>query len=159
MNREQLRGLAVPAVASGLVVLSGWLLWDGSARHGADEAGIEALAVARESIVAMGSYQPATAEQTLTSARERLTGSFQDAYTQAIQTVVIPNAKGKNISSAVAVPAAGVIEADSDRAVLLAFVDQTLTVPGERPVANPTRYRVTMQKVDGRWLVAGFDLI
>lgn len=156
---EQLRAIAPPATAALLAVLSVWLLWDGSSRNSAEKAGAQALAAARESIVAMGSYQPANAEQTLAAARDRLTGPFLDAYTQAIQTVVIPTAKAKKMSSAVAVPALGVASAQSDRAVLLAYVDQTLTVGGDKPVGNPSRYRVTMDKVDGRWLIAGFDQI
>ncbi|MCB0923801.1 MAG: hypothetical protein KDB50_04530 [Mycobacterium sp.] len=153
------RAVLAPGAATGLVALSIWLLWDVSARSDAEQAGVAAVAAARESIVAMGSYRPEDAEQSLTSARDRLTGPFLDAYTQAIQTVVIPNAKGKKMSSAVSVPAAGVVSAEPDRAVLLTYVDQTLTVGGEAPVANPARYRVTMVKVDGRWLVAAFDQI
>lgn len=159
LTRGGARALLAPAAATGLLVLSIWLLMDGSARNDAELAGAEAVGAARESIVAMGSYRPENAEQNLTSARDRLTGAFLDAYTQAIQTVVIPNAKGRKMSSVVSVPAAGVISAGSDRAVLLAYVDQTLTVGREAPVANPARYRVTMEKVDGRWLVAGFDQI
>ena len=159
MTLERLRTLATAAAAAGLVVLSGWLAWDASARNGARDGGAEALAAARDSIVAMGSYRPDTAERNLAAARDRLTGSFLDAYDQVIQTVVIPAAKGEKISSAVSVPAVGVISAESDRAVLLAYVDQTLKAAGEKSVANPARYRVTMHKVDGRWLVAGFDQI
>lgn len=159
MTPGRLRTLAAPAAAVGLAVVSGWLWWDGSARSAAEVAGAEAVAAARESIVAMGSYQPETAEANLTAARDRLTGAFRDAYNQAIQTVAIPNAVSRKMSSTVSVPAAGVISADSDRAVLLAYVDQSLTVAGEKPVANPARYRVTMERVDGRWLLAGFDEI
>ncbi|HOB48826.1 MAG TPA: hypothetical protein PKK01_05880 [Mycobacterium sp.] len=157
--RDGARSLLAPGALVVLVALSIGLLWDGSARNDAHRAGDEAVVAARESIVVMGSYRPEDAEQTLTAARDRLTGAFLEAYTQAIQTVVIPNAKGKKMSSSVSVPAAGVISAEEDRAVLLAYVDQTLTVGREAPVANPARYRVTMQKVDGRWLVAGFDQI
>lgn len=153
------RNLAAPAVATVLLLLSVWLYWDGSSRRDAERAGADAVAAARDIIVAMGSYQPSNAEQTLAAASNRLTGDFQDAYTQAIQTVVIPNAKAKKLSSALSVPAAGVISAADDRVVVLAYVDQVLTVAGEQPVANPTRYRVTMQKADGQWLVAGFDQI
>ena len=159
MTLERLRTPATAAAAVALVVLSGWLARDTSARNGARDGGAEALAAARDSIVAMGSYRPDTTERNLTAARDRLTGSFLDAYNQVIQTAVIPAAKSGKISSTVSVPAAGVISAESDRAVLLAYVDQTLTAAGGQPVANPARYRVTMQKIDGRWLVAGFDQI
>ena len=156
---EQLRPLAAPAAAVLLLVLCAWFLRDSPSRNDSQRAGTEAAAAACDSIMAMGSYQPDDAERNLTAARDRLTGDFLDAYTQAIQTVVIPNARQKRMSSAVTVPAAGVVEAHPDRVVLLAYVDQTLTIAGEKPTGNPSRYRVTMDKVDGRWLIAGFDQI
>lgn len=159
MTRHRLPTLVAPVVAAALVALSAWLLWDGSVRRDAETAGTEAVAAARDAIVAMGSYRPDTAEKNLTAAGDLLTGAFRDSFTQAAQTVAIPTATQKAVSSEVSVPAAGVISAQSGRAVLLAYVDQTLTVGSEPPQSNPARYRVTMQKVDGRWLVAGFDQI
>lgn len=159
MTRERLRALAPLLAAVLLIAAAVWLWRDGSARAEAQRAGAEAAAAAQEAIVTMGSYRPDTAEQTLTAARDRMTGPFLDAYTQAIQTVVIPGAKSKRMSSAVTVPALGVVSAQSGRVVLLAFVDQTLTVGTEPPAPNPSRYRVTMEQVDGRWLIAGFDQI
>lgn len=159
MTRDRLRALAPLFVAMALFAGAGWLLLDGSGREAADRAGTAASAAARDTIVAMGSYRPDTAEQALTAARDRLTGQFLDAYTQAIQTVVIPGAKTKGMTSTVAVPALGVVSAQPERVVLLAFVDQTLTVGADAPVKNPSRYRVTMEQVDGRWLLAGFDQI
>ena len=157
--REHLVALTVVALAVLLIATGLWLYTDGSARRDAQRAGTDAVAAARASIVAMGSYRPETAETDLPAARERLTGEFLDDYTQLIQTVVIPSARQKRIASVVTVPAAAVVSAESDRVVVLAFVDQTLTVGTEPPSANPSRYRVTMEKVDGRWLIAGFDQI
>lgn len=159
MTRERLRALAPLFAAVLLVAGAVWLQWDAAEREAADRAGAAASAAAREAIVTMGTYRPDTAEQSLTAARDRLTGQFLDAYTQAIQTVVIPGAKTKGMSSAVTVPALGVVSAQPGRVVLLAFVDQTLTVGADAPVSNPSRYRVTMDEVDGRWLLAGFDQI
>ena len=107
----------------------------------------------------MGTYRPDNAEQVLPAARDRLTGTFLDDYTQAIKTVVIPNAKQRAMAATVTVPAVGVISADADRAVLLAYVNQSITEGTEKPVLTPSRYRVSMEKVDGRWLIAAFDQI
>ena len=159
MNRQTLLRLAPALLAVVLVATGIWLLRDTSSRQAAQRAGTEAVAAARESIAAMGTYRPDTAGKDLPAARDRLTGPFLDAYTQAIQTVVIPNAKQQRISSVVTVPAASVVSAQRTRVVVLAFVDQALTVGSEEPTANPARYRVTMESVDGRWLIAGFDQI
>lgn len=142
-----------------LVLAAGWLWWDAHSRTAAQRAGAEALAAAQESIAVMGTYRPDNAAQVLPAARDRLTGAFLDNYTQAIQTVVIPNATQRAMASTVTVPAIGVISSASDRAVLLAYVDQNITEGKEKPLTNPARYRVTMEKVDGRWLIAAFDQI
>ena len=51
------------------------------------------------------------------------------------------------------------VSASADHVVLLAYVDQALTVGKEAPTQTNSSVRVTMEKVDGRWLVAGFDPI
>jgi Mce-associated membrane protein len=158
-GRHRLLILTVTALAVLLVATGAWLFADGSVRRDAQRAGPDAVEAARASIVAMGTYRPETADVDLPAARERLTGEFLDDYTQLIQTVVIPSAQQKRIASVVTVPAASVVSAEPDRVVVLAFVDQTLTVGTQPPSANPSRYRVTMEKVDGRWLIAGFDQI
>jgi len=161
-SREALRRAAVPLAVLALVIAGLWLAWDASSRRHAEQAGTEALGVARESIVAMLSYTPDTAERDLTAARDRLTGPFLEAYTQLITTVVIPDATRKRMSSSISVPAAAVVSAQSDRAVVLAYVNQTLTVGAGDSAGStliPSRARVSMQLVDGRWLIDGYDSI
>lgn len=157
LTPERLRDFALPAVALLLVIAGVWLSWDTSSRHDAQRSGQEATAAARESIVAMLSYQPDTAEKSLNDARSRLTGQFLDAYTQLIQTVVVPSAKKDRITAAAKVPAASVMSAESDRAVVLAFVDQSLTEGAKPPTLTTSSVRVSMEKVDDHWLIAGFD--
>lgn len=142
------------------VLAAGWLFWDASARRGAEQAGAQALQAARESIPAILSYQSATVETDLpVAAQNRLTGKFLADYTQLITTVVVPEAKRKGISASAEVPAAGVVSADRRSAVLLAYVDQSITVGKEAPTQANSSVRVTMDNVDGRWLISGFDPI
>lgn len=150
--------LAVPAV---LLIVAGALLFrDASSRQASQRAGAEALHAARESIPALLSYRPDTAEQELgTAARDRLTGRFLDDYTQLITTVVVPDARQKRITASATVPAAAVVSASTDHAVVLAYVDQNTTIGTEPPSQANTSVRVSMDKVDGRWLISGFDQI
>lgn len=144
--------------ALGLLAVCSWLFWDGSSRRTAQADGAGAVQAARESIPVILSYQPETAEKDLpAAARDRLTGAFLDDYTQLITTVVIPDAKQKGVSASAQVPAAAVVSAASGHAVILAYVDQTLTVRGEPPTQTNTSVRVTMEKLDGRWMISGFD--
>lgn len=156
---ERLREFALPALALLLVIGGIWLSWDSSARSASKRAGDEAMQAARESIVAMLSYQPDTADKTLDDARNGLTGQFLDAYTQLTQTVIAPAAKKDRIAAAAKVPAISVMSSGEDSAVLLAFVDQTLTEGAKPPAVTISSAQVTMEKVDGRWLIASFDQI
>lgn len=157
--RERLREFALPALALLLVIGGIWLSWDGSSRNATRRAGDDAMQAARESIVAMLSYQPDTAEKTLEDARGGLTGQFLDAYTQLTQTVIAPAAKKDRISAAAKVPAISVVSSGKDRAVLLAFVDQTLTEGAKPPAVTMSSAQVTMEKVDGHWLISAFDQV
>lgn len=160
VDRARLRHLAPIMLATALFPVSAWLAWDGTARRGAEQAGSDAIQAARESIVAILSYRPDTAEKNLDiTARDRLTGPFLDDYTQLIRTVVIPDAKQRGISAAAQVPAAAVVSAEANRAVLLVYVDQAMVAGNAKPTQVNSSVRVTMEKVDGRWLIAGFDPI
>jgi Mce-associated membrane protein len=114
---------------------------------------------AHDSIVEMLTYQPDTADQKLNAARSRLTGPFLESYNQLIQTVVIPSAKQKKITAAAKVPAAAAVSAGDDRAIVLAYVDQTLALGTAPPTRTNSTVRVTMEHVDGVWLISGFDPI
>ena len=98
-------------------------------------------------------------EKDLGAARDRLTGTFLDAYTQLVNTVVIPGAKEKKISALATVPAAASVSAKPDHAVVLLFVDQTVTVGADAPTQTTSSVRVTLDKVGDRWLISAFEPI
>lgn len=155
----RIRALVLPILAVLLVALAAWLYWDASSRRSAQAAGAEAVKAARDTVPAMLSYRPETAEKDLSAARERLTGRFLDDYTRSITTVVIPNAQQRKVVAVAKVQAAAVMSAQPNRAVVLAYVDQTITEGTDPPSAIASTARVTMEKVDGRWLLAGFELL
>ena len=158
-RRGHLRVTAAGALMVLLIASGIWLFWDTASRREADRAGSEAVQAARDSIVEMFSYQPDTADQKLNAARGRLTGPFLESYNQLIQTVVIPSAKQKKITAAAKVPAAAAVSAGADHAVVLAYVDQTLALGTAPPTRTNSTVRVTMENVDGVWLISDFDPI
>jgi Mce-associated membrane protein len=149
----------LPLIAMLLGAAAGFLKWEDSSRRDAETARTQAVVAAKESTVALLSYKPDTVEKDLTAARDRLTGTFLDAYTQLVNTVVIPGAKEKKISALATVPAAAPVSAKSDHAVVLLFVDQTVTVGADAPTNTTSSVRVTLDKVGGRWLISAFDPI
>jgi Mce-associated membrane protein len=133
---------------------------DAASRRADRAAGEDAAQAARDSIVALFSYQAANAQQSLeAAARDRLTGKFGDDYTQLVKTVVLPEAVAKHISATAQVPAVGVVSSDTRHAILLAYVDQAVTAGSAAPTQMKSTVRVTMDKIDGRWLISGFDPI
>ncbi len=115
------------------------------------------MRVASEDAVALLSYKADSADKDLDAARDRLTGEFKDAYTELIREVVIPGAKEKHVSSIAKVSAAASVSATANHAVVLLYVNQTVTIGDGAPTDTQPVIRVTLDKVNGRWLISHFD--
>jgi Mce-associated membrane protein len=149
----------LPLLAVAIAAGAGFLKWQDAWVRGSKVAGIESVAAAKDSTVALLSYQPDTVDKDLRAARDRLTGGFKDSYTQLIQDVVIPGAKKQHISAVAVVPAAASVSATPQHAVALLFIDQTVAVGNDAPTETSSIVRVTMDKTGGRWLISAFDPI
>jgi Mce-associated membrane protein len=149
----------LPALALTLAVGAGFLKWQDAWVRASRLAGIESEAAAKDSTVALLSYQPDTVEKDLGAARERLTGNFKDSYTQLIHDVVIPGSKKQHISAVATIPAAASVSATPVHAVTLLFVDQTTVVGNDAPTETSSIVRVTTDKIGSRWLISAFDPI
>jgi Mce-associated membrane protein len=149
--------LLLPALAVASAAGAGFLGWQYASERDMLTAAKDSVAAARDTTVAILSYRADTAEQDLTGARDRLTGEFLDSYTTLINDKVIPGAREKKVSAVAEVPAAASVSATARHAVALVFVNQTISAGGEPPTGSNWSVRVTLDKVDGRWLVAGFD--
>lgn len=132
------------------------LSWRNTAAVEARTAGREAATSASDTVVAILSYTPENVERDLPAAADRLTGAFRDSYLSLIKDVVIPGSTQKQISAAARIAAAAPVSADDDHAVVLVFVDQTITVASDPPSDTASSVRVTLDKVDGRWLISEF---
>ena len=147
----------LPAVIVLLGAGAGLLAWQDRSHRAVETARTESVQAASDATVAILSYKPDTVEQDLRKASDRLTGSFLESFTDLVNTVVIPGAREKKISAAAQVSAAASVSATADRAVVLVFVNQAVTVEGGAPSGTASSVRVTLDKVDDRWLVSAFD--
>jgi Mce-associated membrane protein len=149
----------LPILALIMAMTAGYLKWyDSSARDSRLAAG-ESVRAASEGAVAMLSYRPDTVDKDLGAARDRLTGALKDSYSSLTHDVVIPGSKQKMISATASVPAAASVSASPNHAVVLMFVNQTIIVGNDPPTNTASRIRVTLEKVDSRWLISSFDPI
>ncbi len=153
--------IGVFAVLPALVLLLGagaaFLGWKNASQRDVEAARTESVAAAREATVAMLSYRAATAEKDLMAALDRVTEPFLDSYSDLVQSTVIPAAVEQKISAQARVAAAASMSAGGGRAVVLVFVNQTVTVGAGNPTETTSSVKVTLAKVGERWLVSGFD--
>ncbi|GAC1406543.1 MAG: hypothetical protein NVS4B6_23950 [Mycobacterium sp.] len=152
----------LPALALLLALAAGYLKYmDDSARvddvANSKSPAREAVQAAKNSTAALLSYKPDTVQQQLTAARDLLTGDFRDSYTSLTNDVVIPGAKQKQIAAVATVPASALVSADTHRAVVLVFVNQTVIVGQDAPTDTASSVRVTLDKIGDRWLISKFD--
>ena len=149
--------VALPALALILALGVGYLKWlDGTARE-SRAAAEQSVRAASDSTVAILSYKPETVDQDLKAAGDRLAEPFRQQYTQLVKDVVAPGAKQQHISAVATVPVAASVSATGKHAVVLVFVDQTTTIGNDAPSQSTSSVRVTLDKVDGRWLISQFD--
>ena len=147
----------LPSLVLLLAIAAGFLKWQNVTARESGVARIESVAAAKDSTIALLSYKPDTVDKDLDAARDRLTGTFKDSYTQLTHDVVIPGAKQKHISAVATVPAAASVSATPTHAVALLFVDQTVAIGTDNPTDTASSVRVTLDKIGGRWLISGFD--
>lgn len=134
----------------------------------ADQAREEALAAARKAAPVVLSYDYRRLDRDFARARAHLTGDFRDEYGRTTKTVVGPTARKYHgvVKAAVVEPAGGgapaasVVSASPDRAVVLLFVNQvtkSTQVTGSRVDLN--RVRMTLARTSGGWRVSGVDAL
>lgn len=158
-GKRMLAYAVLPGLALAITAGAGYLKQAGASMHDSERAGVTATRTAAEGTVAILSYRPDSVDHELNAARDRLTGPFKDSYTTLIRDVVIPGSTEKRIAANASVPAAAPVSVSDRHAVVLLFVDQTTTVGNDPPTQTASRVRVTLDNVDGRWLIAGFDPI
>ncbi|OSC41123.1 hypothetical protein [Mycobacterium decipiens] len=151
--------VVLPGLAFLLTIAAGFLRWQYDTLRDSKIAGVQALQAARDGTVAMLSYQPETVDKDLTAARDHLTGSFRDSYTELTNDVVIPGAKQQRISAVARVPAAATVSASWNHAVVLVFVDQTTVIGDGAPTDMASTVRVKLDKVGDQWLISEFQPI
>jgi Mce-associated membrane protein len=151
--------IILPGLALLLAVAAGYLKWVDSTARDAGVYRAQSVRAAVDSTIAMLSYRPDTVTQNLAAARDRMTGSFRDSYSSLTHDVVIPGAEQRQISAVATVPAAASVSATATRAVVLVFVDQTTIIGSSPPSDSTSSVRVTLEKVNDKWLISAFEPI
>jgi Mce-associated membrane protein len=122
-----------------------------------------ALAAAKTAVRTLVSYDYRTISADIAHAKAVTTGGFTRDYSEKAAQLLRLASQEKAIVRAT-VGAAGVVSAAPSTVVVLLFVDQASVrqTPGAaKPTTriDQTRVRVTMSKVNGRWLVSTLEAL
>lgn len=157
------RNLGAILVAAALIISAGvatglyFYQYRPDQQTNADASNV-ALNAAKNGTVALLSYSPDTLDKDFATAKANLTGDFLSYYTQFTEQIVTPAAKEKQVKTTASVVRAAVSEIRPDSAVVLVFVNQ-VTTSKENPdgAFAASSVKVSMKKIDGRWMINAFD--
>ncbi|MFI6567143.1 hypothetical protein [Streptomyces sp. NPDC050534] len=133
-----------------------------------EQARDEAVAAARKAAPVVLSYDYRHLDRDFSRARALLTGHFRDQYGRTTKSVVAPTATKYHgvVKATVATPADGgapaasVVSAAPDRAVVLLFVNQvTESTQVPQPRLDLNRVRITLARTSDGWKVSGVDAL
>lgn len=145
-----LAGLGV--VAAGLVAATAWM-WTAQDDARDDSAARAAQVAAERAVVPVLSYDHETLEADQQEAQALMTGSYREEYDKLF-AVLEENAPQTETTVTASVISSGIVRASGDRVQVLVFVDRPTT---NRLSAEPVVYKdqvtLSMQRVDGDWLV------
>jgi Mce-associated membrane protein len=146
-----LAGLAV--VAAGLVAATLWMWIAGDDAGGDDSAAREAQVAAERAVVPVLSYDYETLAEDQRAAQALMTGGYREEYDKLF-TVLEENAPETQTRVTASVIASGIVRASDERVQVLVFVDRPTTNKlSAEPVVYKDQVTLSMQLVDGEWLV------
>lgn len=146
------------AVLAGPAAYEGWLLF---IQHQRDIAAAQAHVAAQQFAGAFTNADPSTIDHQMDHITNMATGDFRERYIKSI-SAMRAMLIDKKVTTHGAVVASAVKSANAHTAEVLLFVKQTFTSPDlpkppDAPAEQPAEVigmAVTMEKVDGRWLVS-----
>lgn len=147
--------VAVLAVVLAGAGYEGWLLFQ---QHQKDVAAAQALTAAKKYIVTLTSVDTSAIDKNFAEVLDGSTGEFKDMYTKSsaqLRQTLIDNKAAAHGS----VVDAAVQSATTHKVDVVLFVDQSVsngTAPA--PQLDRSRVKMTMEKVDGRWLASKVEL-
>jgi Mce-associated membrane protein len=132
-----------------------------SHRHALDRARTQAIAAATREVGIVLSYDYRHLQSDFRRAESMLTSGpkgFRAKYVRTTAKQVQPLAAKYHAVSTAEVSAAGVVDNNADRAVVLVFVSQTATnTQLAQPRLDRSRIRATLVRVGDRWLIDRLD--
>jgi Mce-associated membrane protein len=160
------RGLVVPTwLLAGLAVLTlivagiaGYLWATVPSDQSVEDATSAAQSAAERAVVPILSYDARHIDESKAAAEQYLTGDYRKDYDQLFDGIIEKDAPSTGTVLKAELVRSSIVRSSEDRVQVFVLVDQTRT---NDKVKQPQVYKnwvtITMEKVDGDWLVAGMD--
>lgn len=143
-------GLGV--LAAGLLVATIWM-WTAREDGGDVSAARDAQVAAERAVVPVLSYDYEHLQEDQKAAQALMTGKYREEYDKLF-TVLEENAPQTQTKVTASVIASGIVRASEERVQVLVFVDRpTSNKLNAEPVVYKDQVTLSMQLVDGEWLV------
>jgi Mce-associated membrane protein len=152
---------ALAVLALALAGLDGWLLTS-QPTSGSQVERDQALSTAKTAVPLILSYNHKQFDADVTAARARLTGRAVTDYVQAMTKTIKPTAAKVQAVVQAQTNGAGVeaVSSDGSQVTVVVFGEQKVTNTAlKAPRIDLFRVRVTLDRVQGQWLVSKFDQI
>ncbi|MCZ4551982.1 hypothetical protein [Gordonia rubripertincta] len=127
----------------------------------AEDARGEALDAGKQTAAVMFGYQPDNVEQHVADTRKSLSGAAEQQYDEIIkESNLVAEVQKQQVKSEVSIQDAGVVSSTRDKALLLIFMNQSVTKGGKDLVSvNASRLQYSMERSGGEWKVTNIDIL
>ena len=151
--------LCLLALAGGIALMF-WLQNETDEREATEDDRIAAMQAATRFTEEWNTFRPSTASTYVERVSPLLTSRFRAEFENAAQDVVTGITQGRLLSKGKVletegVPIVGIASIDPDSAKVLVVADAPRVSNGQRIVRH-WRWEVSLEKVDGKWLVDKF---
>lgn len=148
--------LVLLVIAAG--ILAGWKASQAADAKATQADRAAATAAAKTEVPQILSYSYKTLSQDLAKGAADTTGQFKGEFNLEAQQIIEPQVPKQQVVTKAQAAAAAPVDSNGDQVTVLVFVDQSTTSKTQsKPQASQDELRVTMQKVNGKWLVENYS--
>lgn len=123
-----------------------------------EDATAAAQSAAERAVVPILSYDAANLDESKAAAEPYLTGDYRTKYEQLYDGIIRENAPSTGTVLTAELIRSSIVRAGDDRVEVFVLLNQSRTnKQSKEPVVYKQWVTMTMQEVDGEWLVAGMD--
>ena len=151
-----LAGLAVAVLL--LAGTATWLAETTPSDRSVQDATAAAQSTAERAVVPILSYDARHLDESRAAAEQYLTGDYRAEYAKVFDGIIRENAPSTGTVLTADLVRSGIVRSGDDRVQVFLLVNQTRTnARDKQPQVYKNWVTMTMERVDGDWLVAGMD--